>query len=333
MAQVLVVTTVVPTGVGVTLQRYRQILADELGFWHATTVTSVAVGGEAARFVLAADLRDDENGFEFLGAPWVYVRSGAQAGTQARIIGQEDAGYLGSLGGLQVARPFGAALSTNDVVEITAPLPVKRYVAQKGLNDCIDAALSHLWVEAILTVTGNGTREYDLASAPYITRAEQLRGVYDTLWLGPPTTQTLSPWAGELRLDGATRTLVTEQTYATADTFYLHLAVRADRLVYDGSAWSFVTTPGLANDAYQALADENHVKAVGMVMALRQLAKLTMATRKLDRAEKQLALADLADRRRSWARAANRIKALAGPTPLQIRTEPIARADPLPVWV
>ncbi len=314
------------SGTGSTLATLRHRLADELGFYASTTVTSVAASGEAARVVLADELRDDEAGYEFLGMPWVYVVSGAQIGTQRRALGQPSVGYQGNYGGLFLSRPYAAALASGVTIEVTSPLPVKRHLAIKGLNDLVNEALARIWIEARISLTGNATRSYSLASYPWLQTYEQTRGIWDSRQYGTSYPTELSACRYRIATNGITRTLVADAIYATSETFELAVIVRADRLVYDGASWAYVAqnaAPGLLGDTYQAAAPEEWVVAIGMVKALQHLTKLTEAHRSLSDDERARVLTGIAQRRRVWALTAASIVADEMPRPLPERTEPL----------
>lgn len=319
------------TATGPTLLELRNRLADELGFYHATTVTTEASSSEASRVVIADEVRDDETGFDFLGQ-WVYARDGAQAGVQQRIISQPGVGYQGARSVLLLSRPFAASLDAGTAIEITAPLPSKRHAAIKGLNDLINEGLARIWVEVRISLTGNGTYQYALDDYPWLTRKAQTRGIYDQRWTDTSVPAMLSPFPYDIVTNGINRTLQTDVSYTTADTFYLAAIVRADRLVFDGSAWSYVTTPGLLNDTYQAAVPEEWAVAFAMVKALQYLTRLTMASRSLDKDEKAATLADIMDRRRTWATAAAAIKRAEFPKPLHEQAEPMVEAVYERVW-
>lgn len=329
----LIVVSIASVGSGTTRRRYRRVLAEALGFWQEAVTTATATQGEAARMVFAEELRDDEAGLPFLGAPWVYVRTGAQADTQRRFVSQFGVGYQGPLGALMVSRPFSAALASGVSIEVTNPLPVKRHLAIAGLNECVNEALGRTWVEVVLAVTGNGTYEYDLAPTPYLQADWQLRGVYDRLWGDTGTTAPeLAATDTRIVADGAERTLVLDRAYDSGSTFYLHAIVRGDAVVYDGSSWTYPTEPGLQGDDWQAAVPESWVRAFGMVMATREAMKVAMADREMDKDERNLALADLDRRRQQWARTALAIKRTQFPKPLAARRDGLIGAGAPSAW-
>lgn len=320
------------TGTGPTLLLLRNRLADELGFYHSTTVSDTGDNGDAARVVVADEFRDDEAGYDYLGQTWLYAQNGAQAGSQRRIVSDPDGGYLGSMGAVVLSRPFASSLLAGTTIEITNPLPVKRTLAVKGLNDCINEGLSRIWCEARLSITGDGTTSYSLASYPWLTRYEQTRGIYDDVFLDPTAEPELSPYPYQFVTTGADRRLVVGRNYTSAETFQLAVMVRADRYVSDGTTWGYATTPGLLGDAYQAAVPEEWAVTFGMVIALRQLVKMTLANKKMDKDERQLILSDLLSRKAQWAAAAAAIKRTEMPDPVQEPTETLVYSPSMALW-
>jgi hypothetical protein len=319
---------------GTSFRTYRRKLADELGSWQEMAVTAVGTNADAARVVLSDDLRDDEAGYEHIGGRWLYAASGLQADNQRRIISQPETGYQGAIGGVMLSRPFDAALQAGTLVEVTSPLPVKRHLGIKGHRDFINEGLGLIWVEARLSLTGNGTYAYDLSAYPWLTSYEQMRGIYDTAWQPTGAPSTLSPYGYRLVTNGATATLVTDRSYTTADTFEVAVLVRGDRLISDGLVWFYAdeAAPGLQSDDQQAAAPARWVHAFAMVKALQYLTRLVVADRKMPADEKQAQLAEIMERRRTWARAAAEIKLKEFPTPLPERTVPLVGGTYGPVW-
>jgi len=320
------------SGTGPTLFQIRQRLADELGIYHLTTVSDTGDNADTARVVIADEFRDDEAGYDWMGQGWLYAKNGDQAGIQRRIISQPDAGYQGNLGAVLLARPFSSALEVGDIVEITSPLPVKRHLAIKGLNDLINEALARIWVEVRLAITGNGTSSYSLTSYSWLKRYDQTRGIYDDLWMDPANEPELSPYPYRFVTTGAGVTLVTGRTYTSADTFYLAAIVRADRYVSDGTTWGFTASPGLLGDAYQCACPEEWAVTFAMVKALQHMTKLLMLNKRLSKDERTMAYADLMQRRQQWAAAARSIKENEFPDPVAEPTESMIVAQPEPYW-
>jgi len=314
------------SGGGLSLATYTDRLADELGYRLITTVATEAASGEAQRVVLADELRDDEAGADLLGEPWLYVRTGDQFNTQNRVMTAPGIGYQGANSAVMLARPFAAPLEVGDTIVVTSPLPIKRFGLVKGLHDCVNEALALVWIKARLTFTGNGTDSYSLAAYPFVQSYQQTRGIYELQPHDPTLAPVLSPYRYEIVHNGIERTLVTRRPYVynSAETFYLDIAVRADRLVYDGASWIYVAangTPGLQNETYLAAAPEEWVVAEGMCKALQFLTRYVMQNRRLSQDEKDALLADILPRRRTWAITALRIKHALYPQPLPERRE------------
>jgi len=206
-----------------------------------------------------------------------------------------------------LSRPFDAALEEGDQVEITAPLPVKRHLAIKGLNDLVNEALERCWVEVRYPVTGNGTRSYTLPA--WFSRPDLMfRGVYDTVSSAANEPNSLSGYRGRFVTNGDDVTFVADRTYSSSTTFDLAVLVRASRHIYDGSAWGYPATPGLQDDTDRSTAPEEWVVAYGMAKGLMFLRRMLLRTA-MDPDEKQALLAEIVDRTRTWVHAANRVRA------------------------
>jgi hypothetical protein len=297
------------SGGGIPLRTYRNPLADELGFLLETSVRVAAAHTSARRVVLADDFRDDEAGSELLpgGGGYLYVRTGDEAGTQNRIIATSEAGYDGPRGMVTLARPFAAPLAAGTVVEVTSPLPVKRYGGVKGLDDCINEALARLPVIARITLTGSGYDQYSLEDYPWLTHEDQIVGIYDRS-SGASSLYALAPSAYGFRIDGdgVARTLVTERTYSAADTVELAVAVPGDRLIYDGAQWTYAAEPGLQDENDRGAAPEHWVVAFGMVKALQFLERMVLRQGG-DREARLDAVREIRDRKDTWDLTAKRI--------------------------
>lgn len=310
MALILIQPSTTVTGSGPTLIDLVNRLADELGYRLTTTVSTQATTGEATRIVLANEARDDETGgdgaWDFMGE-WLYAFSPTFTGTQRRILNQDGVGWQGNLGAMLVSRPFSSALLAGTSITVTSPLPVRRHLGVLGLVECLNQGLAKIWVPARITLTGNGTYEYDLAAYPWLEQAlDQMRGIYDAVWQPTTISPQLSGFGYRVVTNGVTRTLVTDFLYSSGQTFYLDVVVRGDRLIYDGASWSYVTTPGLVHDADQTAAPVHWAIAFGMVQALRFLTRW-LGQRRMDASHKQALMADVTERRQNWTRAARLI--------------------------
>ncbi len=313
-----ITSPVVPTGAGYLRATYYRRLASELGFYTSSSTTSLPSAGDPTRVLQVNELRDDEVDYDLFPRMWAYVASSDQAGSQRRIITHE-AGYQGPPGVIFVSRPFAGIVPSGSTIEVTSPLPVKRHLGIKGLMDCVNEALALINIEAIITVTGNGTYQYDLANQPYLTDIRQVRGIWDTAYLDPTYPAQLSPWPVEIRKNGPDHTLVTQRIYSTAETFDLSIIVRANRLIYDGSAWSYLdndATLGLQGDTDQAAAPPQWVHTFAMVKALQHLRQIVAQRNGVEKDARTFAMAEIETRLQRWASAAARIKVKELPRPL-----------------
>jgi hypothetical protein len=310
-------------GSGTSAAQYRRLLAEQLGFWAETVVTETATTGDTARVVLADELRDDEAGLGYLGqagsdngpyGAWLYARTGNQAGTQRRLVQTDTAGYLGSQGALVLSRPCSAPIAAGSVVEITAPLPCRSLLSVKGLDTLVNEALDRCWIEAQITLTGNGTDQYDLGAVGALELpARQTRGISDTRWGSSGDAPSVSGGRYRFIVNGVAQTLVTETIYSVSQTFTLDVVVPASRLVFDGTGWALSSRAGLVGDDQQAAAPERWVTTLGMVKGVQEIEKLAVAAVGQTRlvSAQRLALRDriteLRTQRATWAAAARAI--------------------------
>lgn len=320
------------TGTGPTLAVIRNRLADELGFRISTTVTDTGDNSDNARVVIADELRDDEQGYDNI-PPWIYASSGAQAGTQRRILSQPGVGYQGPYGAVVTSRPFAAALAAGVTIEVTGPLPIKRHLGILGLNECINQALALIWVKARVSLAGEGDYQYDLADYPWLQIPDlQAREIADTQWQTtlPPTR---SPYTPVVTVNNVSRTLETEIGYASGETFYLDAVVRADYLVFDGSSWGYsITSPGLLGDAYQTAAPEQWVHTFAMMKCLQQVRKMLQARPNPDPKLHAYNVAEVQERINTWARASYKIIREQFPKPAQERTAGLVSPPVVAEW-
>lgn len=304
------------TATGVTREAYRRRLADELGSLAVLTVSSTAstsVTPDAARQVLVTALTVDQVPESNFDGYYVYVNDGTQAGETRRVL---EGSFDGPIGSLLLDRPFSAALASGSEIELSSPLGGGRYLAVKGLNECVNEALARIWTVGRISVTGNGTYEYSLAAYPWITDSDQIRALDDSIYYqtNRPADRSMLPF--RVVQNGATRTLVTQYKYTSADTFYMEVFVRGDRLVSDGSTWAYQTAPGLQNDAYQAAVPEDVCVAFAMVKALQAHRRVLLADPRTDKQTRRELLIENERRTLSYARMAARIKREQFPQPV-----------------
>lgn len=311
------------SGGGILLRQYRMALADQIGFLIETSVSVAAAHGEARRVVLADEFRDDDAATMDLlpgGGIYLYVRSGDQTGSQRRALLGSEAGYDGPRGMVTLSRPFDAPLAAGTVIDATSPLPVKRHLGIKGLDDCINEALARLPLVVRLTLTGDGTDQHSLSAHPWLTHDDQILGLYDSWTVTTGNALAPSPYGARIDTNGVARVLVTERAYTTGETAEVAAVVPADRLIYDGAQWTYATTPGLHDENDRAAVPEHWVTAFAAVKALQFLERLTMQRRDVSRDERLDMVTEIRSRRATWTQAAKRIMLTEFPRPTQKRT-------------
>jgi hypothetical protein len=304
------------SGGGIALPRYRQLLADELGFYLETTVTTTATNGEARRVVLADEFRDDESGSEIVtgGGGYLYVRTGELAGSQGRLLSQSDAAYQGSRSAVVLSRPFEVPLTVGAVVAVTSPLPVKRYLTTKGLDDCVNEGLARCPAVATLTLEGTDSDRLDITDYSFLTHADQILGVYDRYGVTDGNAAYLSGLPYRIDANATTRYLVLGRRYATDEPFEVQVSLPGDRLVYDGATWGTVDdNPGLHDENDRAAVPEGWVLAFSMIAALRFLERMVWHRNGVERQARLDAVAEIRERRAQWTASAARLRVLEFP--------------------
>jgi hypothetical protein len=313
-------------GAGVSLAQYRRLIADELGLWQATTITETASGGELVRFAIADEFRDDDASPDTFFHHYLYVADGPQAGAQRRILAE---GYDGPTGVFRVTRPFAAPLAPGTRVELTHPLPIRRLLGVKGLNTVVDEALARIWIEARIPLMGSAGGWVNLTDYDALVSYEQTRGLYDWRCGGADEPSGLSRTRYRFGRNGAGTWLEGRYgplDYGIDEAFQLAVLAQADRVIHDGSGWTYRDEAGAGlsdHDDWRAAAPSRWVLAFGMVKALRQVRKLLTEARGIATDERRGRLADTDERLVHWARAAVRIATYEFPAPIQEPTSPM----------
>lgn len=316
MSSPVIIDPIATTETGILRPLYRRALMAQLGPFVTLTTTAVSTHGEAKRHVIVSSLRDDTLGRERLKGRYLYapyVTAGDTLGFQTRII---DTGYHGAGGVLEIASPFDSALPVGTVVEISTGLPCEQFLDIKGGNQFVNEALTRCTVESRTTLTGNGTREYDLlAYEGFIDQSARVDAIYDA-W-GTVSTDPLEWVPYPIRIDdaGGSRTLVTPRAYSTSETFDVRVLRAGHTLIHDGISWQ-ASTVGLTSDTEAAAAPIPWVVAIGMVKALQAMTEMVEQDEALSEAARVRQLTTLMNRRRQWARAANVIITTQFPEPI-----------------
>lgn len=327
---------------GVSLRVARRDIADQIGELAVVTVTTAAstsTSPDAARQMISLGLQADGlDPLRFDGF-WAYVVDGDQAGEVRRVLG---ATYQGGWGDLLLDRPFSAPLAAGTEVELTDSLPAGgtsggRWLSIKTINDIIVEACKRLPVEAVISLTGDGTRSLSLADYAFVESAEDvdmLRDRYPGLASTDPTER--SPYNWEVRGDGATKTLITDLTYASGETVEVVVRRRAHTLVRVAGTWASSTT-GPTNDSDEVAVPLHWLRTWGCgkafeamrSYAIREKARVAR-DRTLDRLEKAALLGALDERigycderYGHWAGVAALLVEREFPRPSSRRTTPI----------
>lgn len=322
------VTLTVPASIDIpsqfpTLAECYRALADELGLYCRSIVSSATVTGEPGRWALVDALRDDEEDRSQYAGGYIHAVNGTYAGQDRRI---RREGYEGHYGALQLARPYPATLAPGTDVEVTYPLPVRRVGTMRGLVDFIRDATERVYVEARIPLVGNGTRLYSLDGYDFITSEEWTNGIYD--WCGQSSTITPArpvTWSPNVKVNGPTITLELPIVYGIDVPFELGVFVLANRLIYDGSAWGY-SSAGLVADTDQVAAPMRWIRPIAMLKALQYLTMRAESDETLSDAQRARLLAQYGRRLATWAVAAAKIIADELPRPAALNMDAMTNA-------
>lgn len=306
----------VGSGAGTTFINYVRDLAEELWFRGEVTVSTLATNAEASRTILVNELRDDEYEEDELGGWWVYVKDGAQAGQQRRVMQRS---HHGSESALMLSRPFAAPLAAGVSLLVTWPLPVVTTMTQKGLKALVNEALNRIRIEGRIPLTGTGYDTYSLATYKFLRDIGQTTGLYDRLSnISASNANQPSGYGYRFAVNGSSVSLVTDNIYSSGTAFDLGVIVEADRLIYDGAAWGYASTPGLVNDTDEAAAPQAWVRSFSMVKALQHLTRVIENHPRLSKERKGDLFSIIEDRRPTYAAAAAEIALTQFPEPVSV---------------
>ena len=238
-----------------------------LGGWFRFESSSAAVGVDAARTVICADLVDDTDGGTLYEGGWLYARDGNVAGEQRRVSSFD--GSTGSAARWICSGPFSAIPMAHINWEFGAKLPRITHGQTPGLREIANQAIRKIWVEDRYTLTGNGTYAYTVPA--WLTRKEQIGEVYDT------TVATLNPYRTErprLRLDVESPRLELTTMYSASQTFDVQLFIEGNRRLKIGGTWAYQTSPraGLIDDEDEALVPMDDFLPVALAYAYSAMA-------------------------------------------------------------
>jgi hypothetical protein len=166
---------------------------------------------------------------------------------------------------------------------------------------------------------GNGTQRYGLSAYSFLVSKDQTDGIYDRRWVRSGDTARRSTRDYAITADGATITLETQQTYGTSETFEVAAFAPASQVVYDGSAWSFLST-GPTLGTHQLNVRRRWALTIGMAVALDYCLWLNERDRRITDEERTA-------RQREYTR---RLDERWGPAAREIIQRRLPRRDPDP---
>lgn len=137
-------------------------LADQLG--ETTLLTTTTAASTAADAIFAALIRSsvaDTEGSTEWGGRWLYALDAPLAGEQREVAEQ---GYTTSTGKLSVVRNWSDTPGSGVRFRSYSKLPRVNETGQHSLVDAVNAAISDLWAEDYITVTGTDNGRIDASA-------------------------------------------------------------------------------------------------------------------------------------------------------------------------
>lgn len=251
---------------GVSLGTLWQRLAKTLGYFTTGTVTTVASGFEAKRWVISEAMQSDEAPPDELDRLYLTVTGGAQANTVHRLVrgtldGPNGALYVdGSYSApLEEGTPFAVSVlprtrcqGAGDLVEAInwtlETLPLFDDVEIDADDDTTDYLLDYPWT----------IRRVEAVSYPRSSSSERLR------W---------RPRDWSFDLDAESPMLRLRISYSSGQEFSVRLRRTANTRIEQSGVWGDSST-GLVNDSDRCLYDARTVVTMARPEALRRYARL-----------------------------------------------------------
>jgi len=262
------------TASGTTRATIRERLAETLGYFASGTVTTLAASLEAERYILSSSMRSDGTPPEHFDGLFAYIRDGAQAGAQRRLV---NGGWDGPVGSLMVDYPYDAALTAGTGFELSV-LPAEAYQGLSGLNDLINLGLEQLPVIDKVSVTVTATSsvtdtQYDLSG--YAWPIKSVRAVYYSRTSTTSDSRLMAPhtWVFDQDAESPMLSFVGGPPASVGDAFEVEVLRPANTRIRQSGAWGDATT-GMTADDDECLYDALTVVNMARPIALERLAHL-----------------------------------------------------------
>lgn len=254
-----------------TLAQYRQALAPELGPYSGS-LTTTSLAADTLTLVCTTLIDADVPGSEW-SQGWVYVTSGAQAAVQRRLARTPVDGDTGTL---NVTRDYAAAIASGVTFEVATRLPFARDGRHDGMHECINRALSVIWVRDRLSISGVSDQyEYALTSYPWLTHARRIIRLLNPIAVaGTIPTMYSGDW--RVREDGESFVLeLPGAPFRTGETFFVDVIRPANSRLRQSGTWTDQTNPnaGLAAEADEAVPPVRLVVRGALYYAYKELGK------------------------------------------------------------
>jgi hypothetical protein len=263
-------------GGGVTLQAYRQRLAEAAGFHIQVIATATA---SAANQAVVGDFVSSELENTFLGNTWCYQPTGANAGQIRRVV---YGGLQSGTGTVTLEAPFSTPTTAGTLLEFDGRLPAIDREGRMGLNTIVNRVLAEAWtVQRIGTPVVDQQTIYPIAGVmPWLHWSDQIVDVY---WQ-PPLTGVAQTTNGASQYDQLVPTW-TFRSGADAPgieigsglqvggTLKPEVFVPMSWWVNRGSGWSVTTQEGLGTETDQALLTLQGMETLGLPWIYNELSK------------------------------------------------------------
>lgn len=253
-----------------TTAAYRQVLAQELGFWLSLTTTS---GASVATDLICTSLIDSDLEASFLDGVWSLLTSTnsgqSQLGTVRRV---KANGLAATTGTVTHTRAFSSTTSVSTTFELFGVLPPTDQLGRRGLLTCMNLALRECWDIDFLPITGVANQyQYPLSTSfPWLTSEDQVIDV----WVrrsGASRDTLVAEW--RFIADAELPQIEFKAPFTTSDTIKVQAYRPADTWIGTGtpSTWAESTT-GLVSDSDVAMLSLDAMKTVGLVHCFAALA-------------------------------------------------------------
>lgn len=249
---------------GTARSRYRPQLARLLGPYVEGAVSTTLTGLEAERVLISEQLRSDTAAAGYFDDLYVYITSGALAGSQRAVA---QGGYQGPDGMLWLDTPLDGVLAAGDRYEL-AVLPAENYLSTTGLNQAINDGLDGLPIVHIVDiVAAGGQTHYPMTGYPWLVLGT------GEIYMPRSSDQQARRVVGlsQFETNAEVPTLILPFSFGDGTVFSVQVSRPASSWVRQNGVWG--DAQGMTSDTDQALYEVRGVVRAGRPYALASLAR------------------------------------------------------------